>query len=79
MLYTLGVRIKVKHKAYCSEVAVLALVSVSRTSFKLSFWGLRGGNWLTLCKFQVYSCIIHHLFIALFAYHPKSSLLAPCL
>lgn len=41
--------------------------------FKLNLWGY---HWLiTLYKLKGYNSIIHHLYIALRAPHPKSSLL----
>ena len=46
---------------------------------KLSFieMNLLGWHWIIkLYKFQVYNSIIHHLYVALCVYHPKSSLLS---
>ena len=41
--------------------------------FKMKFTGVP--CLMTLCKFQVYNSIIHHLYVTLGACHPKSSLL----
>ena len=46
--------------------------------FRLFKWNLLGWHWLIkLCRLQVYGIMMHHLYLALCAHHPKSGLLSP--
>ena len=68
-------------KAHCctfsSSEGGLWRLTLCLKFFKLT---LLGWHWVTkLYRFSVYSSVVHHLYIALCVYHPKSNLLpSPC-
>ena len=50
------------------------LFNLSKVKFGVFLLNLLGWHWLIkLCRFQAYSCIIHHLYIVLCIHHSKTS------